>query len=344
MKLVQLFWWALFVLLTHQLSENGGLVETKVRNRVQKWQQRTWKARFGAALRKDWRSAFGPSKAHHRTRYGLSPEEEDFFTSDSVPNAYSNYHYRRLGAARSRNRGAGRRKPDHPDGITHFESSRPKRHTRGRSELADELQDYLDPLDLTMLDDPNAEFNPLPPYELGQQYHPVDEESDGIPFPFLAEASENDESVMRTGVGADKKLKEFKIVFHHRNLNGNGMRPRCGEGKQTINPCCPQAPAERTPILRCGSNYRSVAPPPWKMNRRRVGLWLFVFLFVVIGGEVMSLRIATGPVSPTSESPKAVDTNVTTTGGDLLGKPPNVPDIDPLRWLVSKTGSIFKGK
>uniref|UniRef100_A0A182IXM9 Uncharacterized protein n=1 Tax=Anopheles atroparvus TaxID=41427 RepID=A0A182IXM9_ANOAO len=266
MKFVQLLWWTLF-LLSHQLCENGGAVESKVRNRVQKWQQRTWRARFGSALRKDWRSAFGPPKSHRRTRYGLSPEEEDFFTSDSVPNAYSNYHYRRFGASHPRARGAGGPTKDRDDGIPLSESRRPKRHARGRSELTDDLKDYLDPVDLMMLDDdPNGELFPLAQTELGQQYRAVDDEAERISFPFVPESSESDKSVLRTGIGA----------------------------------------------------------------------W-----FLVTGGEVLSLRIA--PVTSGSSGTMPTNTSGATTGGHLLGKPPNVPEVDPLRWLVSKSGSFFKG-
>uniref|UniRef100_A0A182SM60 Uncharacterized protein n=1 Tax=Anopheles maculatus TaxID=74869 RepID=A0A182SM60_9DIPT len=225
MKRVQLLW-SVALLLLCPLSENPtSLVESKVRNRVQKWQQRTWRARFGAGPRRDWKSAFDPPKSSHRSRYGLSPREDDFFTPDEVPNAYSNYHYRRVGSSKQYPKGqrasklASNRWRDR-DVAKHTAGNRLKRHTRtGHVEPSEELKDYLDPLDLMLLgDDPNSEFIPLQP-EFEQQYiMGTEENSREIPNPASPDAIPPNPS------GGDKKLKEFKIVFHHRNLNGSGVR------------------------------------------------------------------------------------------------------------------------
>uniref|UniRef100_A0A182MB81 Uncharacterized protein n=1 Tax=Anopheles culicifacies TaxID=139723 RepID=A0A182MB81_9DIPT len=226
MKCVQLLWSFAFILLC-QLSENRGLVDSKVRNRVQKWQQRTWRSRFGSGLRRDWKTAFEPPKSSHRARYGLSPREEDFFTTDGVPNAYSNYHYRRVGNSRGSSKGqrasklsSGRWK--NPDDGKYARGNRLKRHVRGHTEPSEEVKDYLDPRDLMLLgDDPNSEFIPLQP-ELGQQYNTEDTEENSRELPYSVSSDPTP--------GGDKKLKEFKIVFHHRNLNGSGVQSRISLG------------------------------------------------------------------------------------------------------------------
>ncbi|ETN62871.1 hypothetical protein AND_005436 [Anopheles darlingi] len=214
---------SLLLLLSHyQLTENGGPgVEAKVRNRVQKWQQRTWRARFGSTPRKDWKSAFEPEKSSHRRHYGLSPREDDFFTSDTVPNAYSQYHYRRYGDTRfkgHRKDGSSAASPAsspsrgrRPTESGSFGAQRPKRLAGPLYDPAPELKDYLDPVDLMLLgDDPNVEFVPIGE-ELAQRYGPEQGlEQDTLP---------DDET---TPEAKDKqKTKEFKIVFHHRNPHGN---------------------------------------------------------------------------------------------------------------------------
>uniref|UniRef100_A0A8W7PEW9 Uncharacterized protein n=1 Tax=Anopheles coluzzii TaxID=1518534 RepID=A0A8W7PEW9_ANOCL len=216
----QLLRWSVSFLLLHHLSQHS-FVESKVRNRVQKWQQRTWRARFGSGPRRDWKSAFDPPKTSHRSRYGLSPRVEDFFNPDGVPNAYSNYHYRRVGSGKGggKSQRATKLTSGRREGGKYSTGSRLKRHTRERAEpYIEELKDYLDPVDLMLLgDDPNSEFVPLQP-EFGQQYNiDTDESSQEHPGPAV-------DGGASMPSGGDKKLKEFKIVFHHRNLNGSGVR------------------------------------------------------------------------------------------------------------------------
>lgn len=67
-------------------------VEGKNRNRVQKWQQRTWKTRFGSAPKSEWEfDAPVRGKSHRRNLYASSRFGDGL---SNVPNGYSNFHYR----------------------------------------------------------------------------------------------------------------------------------------------------------------------------------------------------------------------------------------------------------
>uniref|UniRef100_A0A182Q130 Transmembrane protein n=1 Tax=Anopheles farauti TaxID=69004 RepID=A0A182Q130_9DIPT len=309
MKCVQLLSWTVVFLLSHQLA----LVDAKVRNRVQKWQQRTWRARFGAGPRRDWRTAFDPPKTHRRSRYGLSPREDDFFAPDAVPNAYSNYHYRRLGGAKS-TKSARSTKPtsdrrrERGEGK-HTLGNRLKRHARGYTAgLGEELKDYLDPIDMMLLDyAPSSEFVPLHP-EFAQQFN-IDEDLGEMPISSQAGTTF---SVQRDTI-TDKQPKEFKIVFHHRNPSGGCIRSR----------------------------YQSNALRRRMWHRRSwsvAGLgWIGAVLFVVL---VFWRTVNAAPTSDCGTPPANGTVAVATE--QLIDKP-NVPELDPLRWLVSKSGSFFKG-
>uniref|UniRef100_A0A1W7R6Z7 Putative conserved secreted protein n=1 Tax=Aedes albopictus TaxID=7160 RepID=A0A1W7R6Z7_AEDAL len=81
----------------------GVVVEAKNRNRVQKWQQRTWKARFGNIPRNDWKFGDGAvkgGKSHRKNSYAsarfgeLSRREMDMLSGREVPNGYSNFRFR----------------------------------------------------------------------------------------------------------------------------------------------------------------------------------------------------------------------------------------------------------
>ncbi|KAL9708082.1 hypothetical protein quinque_011600 [Culex quinquefasciatus] len=98
-------------------------VTAKSRNRVQKWQQRTWRSRFGAGPKSDWKFE-GEGKSDHRkenlmagARFGagLSQDELDLLADRPVPNGYSNFHYRFDDLRRSH-----RRKTKHSNRVKRF--------------------------------------------------------------------------------------------------------------------------------------------------------------------------------------------------------------------------------
>lgn len=86
------------------VAQSWSSVEGKNRNRVQKWQQRTWKARFGNVPRNVWKFndglVKGSSKSHRGEKsyasatFGeLSRKEIEMLSGKEVPNRYSNYRF-----------------------------------------------------------------------------------------------------------------------------------------------------------------------------------------------------------------------------------------------------------